>query len=120
MIDAIKPTCSKLLDPEPVSQPTVVKNPGEDSSSSDEECGFMSDEATSQSDGEDLFADVFTSQENHSKLSDILQNSTEKADTSSKTQESSSEIVSISLDDIKNGVDIKEEDDIFADCFEEV
>ena len=115
-------TCSKSIVPETVSQPVVATNPDESSSSSDNdenaECGFISDDATSQSDEEDLFADVFNSQENHLILSDILQNSTQNAAISTKTQDSATEVVSISLDDIKNGSAIKEEEDIFADCFE--
>ena len=110
-------TCSKSIVPETASQPVVATNPDESSSSS--ENGFISDDATSQSDEEDLFADVFNSQDNYLKLSDILQNSTQNAPISTKTQDSATEVVSISLDDIKNGSAIKEEEDIFADCFEE-
>ena len=113
-------TCSKSIVPETASQPVVATNPDESSSSSENaECGFISDDATSQSDEEDLFADVFTSQDNYLKLSDILQNSTQNAAISTKTQDSATEVVSISLDDIKNGSAVKEEEDIFADCFVE-
>ena len=98
-----------------------------DDSSSDRD--FISDN-DEKSDGEkspdDLFGDIFKSEENTSKLDDILKSST-NASTSKSTETatsnvdktSSNEVVSISLADITKGLP-NEDDDFFADVFEKV
>lgn len=100
-----------------------------DESSSDND--FISDRDEKSDDTnspDDLFGHIFKSEENTSKLDEILKLSTNaSASTSTENatpttvvdKKSSSEVVSISLADITKGLS-KEEDDFFADVFEKV
>jgi hypothetical protein len=119
-IDVIDPSVDKS------SASKKVVDVNDESSSEGDFISDNEEESDDKNSPDDLFGDIFKSEENTSKLDEILTLST-KAFTSKLTESVTSnvdkkplnEVVSISLADITKGVS-NEEDDFFADVFDKV